>query len=142
MGDFGDGERMNAVSDSTRTVANLIREYAEARRTTNRDQLFEYGAELATIDSMMLADVSQAVDIALAELRPPAMLFEYVDNETGAIFDTGRSTRHGWRSAEHAVKEWTRQGRFSRPGITRYRNGKQEVRDGFTLRTFFEEVSA
>ena len=57
------------ISDSTRVVANLIREYAHARGTKNREQLFAYGAELATIDSMMLANVSQAVDIALAELR-------------------------------------------------------------------------
>ena len=59
----------NAPSESTRTLANLIREYAEARKTTERGALFAYGAELALIDSLMLAKVSQAVDIATGEIR-------------------------------------------------------------------------
>lgn len=57
------------ISESTRTVANLIRDYGRARKITDRGALFDYGAELALIASMMLANVSQAVDIATAELR-------------------------------------------------------------------------
>jgi hypothetical protein len=57
------------VSESTRIVARMIADYARARKTRDREQLFAYGAELATIASLALANVSQAVDAALTELR-------------------------------------------------------------------------
>lgn len=57
------------VNSSTRTLANLIVTYAGARKTTDRETLFAYGAELALIDSLALAKVGQAVDIATAEIR-------------------------------------------------------------------------
>jgi hypothetical protein len=56
-------------SDSTRTLANLLRDYGRARKTANRETLFAYGAELTLIDSLMLANVAQAVDIATVEIR-------------------------------------------------------------------------
>ncbi len=57
------------MNESTRTVASLIVTYARARKTRARDTLHAYGAELATIDSLAVANVSQAVDAALIELR-------------------------------------------------------------------------
>lgn len=69
------------------------------------------------------------------------MVFEYIDNETGAMFNGGRSTRHGWDSPEHAITDWTKQGRFAQPGIERYRNGKSEKRNDYTLRTYFEPAN-
>ena len=53
------------MNESTRTAANLIVTYARARKTRKRDALHAYGAELATIASLMTANVSQAVDAAL-----------------------------------------------------------------------------
>lgn len=60
------------MNESTRTVANLIVTYARARKTRKRDTLHAYGAELATIDSLAVANVSQAVDAALVELEAAA----------------------------------------------------------------------
>lgn len=57
------------MNESTRTLANLLIEYARARTTRSRDTLHAYGAELATIDSLATAKVSQAVDAALTEMR-------------------------------------------------------------------------
>jgi len=56
------------MNESTRTLANLLIDYARARKTRARDTLHAYGAELATIDSLALANVGQAVDIATATL--------------------------------------------------------------------------
>ena len=57
-----------AVSQSTRDLAGLL--LTRHRKAPKREALFADGAELALIASLMLANVSQAVDIALAELRP------------------------------------------------------------------------
>ena len=57
------------VSHSTRDLAALLVQYGTARKTIAREALFAHGAELATIASLMLANVSQAVDIATAEMR-------------------------------------------------------------------------
>lgn len=55
------------MSESTRDLANLLAR--KAHKSATRETLFAYGAELATIDSLILANVSQAVDAALIELR-------------------------------------------------------------------------
>lgn len=57
------------VSQSTRDLAALLVQYGTARKTIKREALFARGAELATIASLMLANVSQAVDIATSEIR-------------------------------------------------------------------------
>ena len=53
---------------ATEALASLLVEYAQARKTRSREQLFAYGAELATIASLMTANVSRAVDAALENL--------------------------------------------------------------------------
>lgn len=60
------------MNESTRTLASLIVGYARARKTRKRDVLHAYGAELATIDSLAVANVSQAVDAAQIELEQNA----------------------------------------------------------------------
>lgn len=57
------------MNESTRTLASLIADYARARKTRARSTLHAYGAELATVDSLAVANVSQAVDAALSELE-------------------------------------------------------------------------
>ncbi|MFJ4173394.1 hypothetical protein [Microbacterium sp. NPDC089696] len=64
-------------SQSTRDLAALLVQYGTARKTTKREALFAHGAELATIASLMLANVSQAVDIATAEIRGQRMPVAY-----------------------------------------------------------------
>lgn len=57
------------VNQSTRDLAAILVNHTDARKPLNRDTLFQYGAELALIASLMCANVSQAVDLATAEIR-------------------------------------------------------------------------
>lgn len=57
------------MTEATRTLANLLIDYARARKTRKREALHAYGTELATITSLMTANVSRAVDAALTELE-------------------------------------------------------------------------
>lgn len=66
------GMSIDSLGESTRTMVSLLVDYARARKTVARAQLFAYGAELATVDSLMLADVATATTVAIAQLRGSA----------------------------------------------------------------------
>lgn len=51
-------------NESTLVVSRLLTDYGRARHTRDRDVLFAYGAELAQIASLILADVAQATTLA------------------------------------------------------------------------------
>lgn len=53
-------------TQSTRDLANLL--VRKAHKSATRETLFAYGAELATIDSLALANVAEAADMAAAAL--------------------------------------------------------------------------
>ena len=46
---------------------------------------------------------------------------------------------HGWPSPDAALKQWSERGDFELPGVTRYKNGKQQVHD-VRNRTEFAEL--
>lgn len=66
------------------------------------------------------------------------MVVERVDADTGEVFSTDRTDRHGWGSPEEAVAYWRH-----RAGFTRYLNGRQhEAQHGVVVRVHFEDVTA